>query len=92
VVTNHDVFGHYIDRYGLEFVGSIITSFDTSTELSEGDIRDLVAESVREAEQPIRTLRERLPLLKHASARPRPLEGWHNSPQRISAGRLPNRG
>jgi hypothetical protein len=52
VVTNHDVFGYYIDRYGLEFVGSIIPSFDTSTELSGSDIRDLVAESVREAEQP----------------------------------------
>jgi ABC-type Zn uptake system ZnuABC Zn-binding protein ZnuA len=43
VVTNHDAFGYYIDRYGLEFVGSIIPSFDTSTELSGKDIRDLVA-------------------------------------------------
>jgi len=43
VVTNHDAFGYYIDRYGLEFVGSIIPSFDTSTELSGRDIRDLVA-------------------------------------------------
>jgi hypothetical protein len=29
-----------------------IPSFDTSTELSGRDIRDLVAKSVREAEQP----------------------------------------
>ena len=43
MVTNHDAFGYYIDRYGLEFVGSIIPSFDTSTELSGRDIRDLVA-------------------------------------------------
>jgi ABC-type Zn uptake system ZnuABC Zn-binding protein ZnuA len=33
LVTNHDAFGYYIDRYGLQFVGSIIPSFDTSAEL-----------------------------------------------------------
>jgi zinc/manganese transport system substrate-binding protein len=43
LVTNHDAFGYYIDRYGLEFVGSIIPSFDTSAELSGTEIRDLVA-------------------------------------------------
>jgi ABC-type Zn uptake system ZnuABC Zn-binding protein ZnuA len=43
LVTNHDAFSYYIDRYGLEFVGSIIPSFDTSAELSGRDIRDLVA-------------------------------------------------
>ena len=43
LVTNHDAFGYYIDRYGLEFVGSIIPSFDSSAELSGRDIRDLVA-------------------------------------------------
>ena len=43
VVTNHDAFGYYLDRYGLEFVGSVIPSFDTSAELSGRDIRDLVA-------------------------------------------------
>ena len=43
VVTNHDAFGYFIDRYGLQFVGSIIPSFDTSAELSGRDIRDLVA-------------------------------------------------
>jgi ABC-type Zn uptake system ZnuABC Zn-binding protein ZnuA len=43
LVTNHDAIGYYIDRYGLEFVGSIIPSFDTSAELSGRDIRDLVA-------------------------------------------------
>src|SRR4029450_386868 len=30
LVTNHDAFGYYIDRYGLQFVGSVIPSFDTS--------------------------------------------------------------
>jgi ABC-type Zn uptake system ZnuABC Zn-binding protein ZnuA len=43
LVTNHDAFGYYIDRYGLQFVGSVIPSFDTSAELSGRDIRDLVA-------------------------------------------------
>ena len=43
VVTDHDAFGYYLDRYGLELVGSVIPSFDTSAELSGRDIRDLVA-------------------------------------------------
>jgi ABC-type Zn uptake system ZnuABC Zn-binding protein ZnuA len=43
VVTNHDAFGYYLDRYGLQFVGSVIPSFDTSAELSGRDLRDLVA-------------------------------------------------
>jgi ABC-type Zn uptake system ZnuABC Zn-binding protein ZnuA len=42
VVTNHDAFGYYLDRYGLELVGSVIPSFDSSAELSGRDIRDLV--------------------------------------------------
>jgi ABC-type Zn uptake system ZnuABC Zn-binding protein ZnuA len=44
LVTNHDAFGYYVDRYGLQFVGSVIPSFDSSAELSGRDIRDLVAE------------------------------------------------
>jgi ABC-type Zn uptake system ZnuABC Zn-binding protein ZnuA len=43
LVTNHDAFGYYIDRYGLQLVGSVIPSFDSSAELSGRDIRDLVA-------------------------------------------------
>jgi ABC-type Zn uptake system ZnuABC Zn-binding protein ZnuA len=43
LVTNHDAFGYFIDRYGLEFVGSVIPSFDSSAELSGRDIRELVA-------------------------------------------------
>ena len=43
LVTNHDAFSYYIDRYGLEFVGSIIPSFDTSAELSAKSVQDLVA-------------------------------------------------
>jgi ABC-type Zn uptake system ZnuABC Zn-binding protein ZnuA len=44
LVTNHDAFGYYVDRYGLDFVGSIIPSFDTSAELSAGAIADLVTQ------------------------------------------------
>ena len=43
LVTNHDAFGYYIDHFGLEFVGSIIPSFDTSAELSATQIADIVA-------------------------------------------------
>ncbi|MET7425090.1 metal ABC transporter substrate-binding protein [Dactylosporangium sp. NPDC005555] len=43
LVTNHDAFGYYIDRYGLQYVGAIIPSFDTSAELSAKDVDDIVA-------------------------------------------------
>ncbi len=43
VVTNHDAFGYFIDRYGLHYVGAVIPSFDTQAELSARDISDLVA-------------------------------------------------
>jgi zinc/manganese transport system substrate-binding protein len=46
VVTNHDALGYYIDRYDLEFVGSIIPSFDSSAELSATDI-DGIVEAIR---------------------------------------------
>jgi zinc/manganese transport system substrate-binding protein len=43
LVTNHDAFSYYVVRYQLEYVGSIIPSFDTSAELSGTEIQDLVA-------------------------------------------------
>jgi zinc/manganese transport system substrate-binding protein len=43
LVTNHDAFGYYVDRYKLEFVGSVIPSLDTSAELSAKQLTDLVA-------------------------------------------------
>lgn len=43
IVTNHDAFGYFTDHFGLQFVGSIIPSFDTQAELSPGDITQLVA-------------------------------------------------
>ncbi|MDQ4070709.1 MAG: metal ABC transporter substrate-binding protein [Actinomycetota bacterium] len=43
LVTNHDAFGYYVDRYGLDFVGAIIPSFDSQAELSSRDLSALVA-------------------------------------------------
>jgi ABC-type Zn uptake system ZnuABC Zn-binding protein ZnuA len=43
LVTNHDALGYYVDRYHLDFVGSIIPSFDTSAELSAKDVAEIVA-------------------------------------------------
>ncbi|MFI1990844.1 metal ABC transporter substrate-binding protein [Actinoplanes sp. NPDC020271] len=43
LVTNHDAFGYYVDRYKLQFVGSVIPSMDTSAELSAQQLTDLVA-------------------------------------------------
>jgi ABC-type Zn uptake system ZnuABC Zn-binding protein ZnuA len=43
IVTNHDAFGYYVDRYGLDFVGSIIPSFDTQAELSARDLSGIVS-------------------------------------------------
>ncbi len=43
LVTNHDAFGYYVDRYHLQFVGSVIPSQDTSAELSAKQLTDLVA-------------------------------------------------
>jgi zinc/manganese transport system substrate-binding protein len=43
LVTNHDAFGYYVDRYHLQFVGSVIPSMDTSAELSAQQLTGLVA-------------------------------------------------
>jgi zinc/manganese transport system substrate-binding protein/manganese/iron transport system substrate-binding protein len=43
LVTNHDAFGYYVEHYGLDYVGSVIPSFDSQAELSPHDINDLVA-------------------------------------------------
>ena len=41
-MTNHDALGYYVERFGLEFVGSIIPSFETSAEVSASQLSDLV--------------------------------------------------
>jgi ABC-type Zn uptake system ZnuABC Zn-binding protein ZnuA len=42
MVTNHDAFGYFIDRYGLIFVGSIIPSMSTGAQPSAQDVADLI--------------------------------------------------
>ena len=41
-VTNHEAFAYYGDRYGLQQIGSIVPSFDSTTELSAADVSRLV--------------------------------------------------
>lgn len=41
VVTNHDSFGYFFDRYGLEFVGAIIPGTSKETQPSAKDLADL---------------------------------------------------
>lgn len=43
LVTNHDALGYYCAHYGLEFVGSIIPSFDSAAELSGSQLSAIVA-------------------------------------------------
>ena len=43
LVTNHDAFRYFVERYELEFVGSIIPSFDSQAELSSRELSALVA-------------------------------------------------
>jgi ABC-type Zn uptake system ZnuABC Zn-binding protein ZnuA len=42
MVTNHDAFGYYIERYGLTFVGSIIPSMTTEAQPSAQDVAELI--------------------------------------------------
>jgi ABC-type Zn uptake system ZnuABC Zn-binding protein ZnuA len=44
IVTDHDALGYFIDEYGLDFVGSVFSSLDVSSEPSAQDIEALVAE------------------------------------------------
>jgi zinc/manganese transport system substrate-binding protein len=41
LVTNHDVFGYFADRYGFEVVGTVIPADTTTAEPSAGDLADL---------------------------------------------------
>ncbi|HEX3621996.1 MAG TPA: metal ABC transporter substrate-binding protein [Acidimicrobiales bacterium] len=43
LVTNHDAFGYYVERYGMQFVGSVIPSFDSQAELSSRQLSALVS-------------------------------------------------
>ena len=44
LVTNHEVFGYFADRYGFEVLGSIIPAGDTLSEPSADELADLAAE------------------------------------------------
>lgn len=48
LVTDHDAFPYYVARYHLEFVGSVIPSFDSAAEVSPGDLERLVDRIRRE--------------------------------------------
>lgn len=41
MVTNHDAFGYFIRRYGLEYVGAVIPSLSSEAQPSAGDIARL---------------------------------------------------
>ena len=41
-VTTHDSLGYFIDHFGLEYVGSVIPSFDTNSEVTAQQINELV--------------------------------------------------
>lgn len=41
IVTNHDSFGYFFDRYGLEFVGALIPGTSKDTQPSAKDLADL---------------------------------------------------
>lgn len=43
LVTNHEVFGYYADRYGFEVVGAVIPSLTTNAETSSKELEDLAA-------------------------------------------------
>jgi ABC-type Zn uptake system ZnuABC Zn-binding protein ZnuA len=47
-VTNHDAFGYFARRYGIEVLGSIIPALTTAAQPSAGDVRRLVAAIRRE--------------------------------------------
>ena len=46
LVTNHDAFGFFAERYGIEVLGSIIPGGSTTSQPSAGDVRRLV-EAIR---------------------------------------------
>ncbi|WP_108249201.1 metal ABC transporter substrate-binding protein [Planctomonas deserti] len=43
LVTNHDAFGYFVERYGITYVGSVLPGFDDNAEPSAAEIDELVA-------------------------------------------------
>jgi zinc/manganese transport system substrate-binding protein len=48
LVTDHDAFGYFADRYGLEVVGTVIPSLTTQAQPSAGELADLARTVERE--------------------------------------------
>lgn len=48
IVTNHDAFGYFIERYGLTYVGAVIPSVSTAGEASARELAELQATIKRE--------------------------------------------
>jgi ABC-type Zn uptake system ZnuABC Zn-binding protein ZnuA len=55
LVTNHDAFMYYVNRYGLTFVGSVIRSLSTDAEPSAADVQQLVRDIADQHVQAIYT-------------------------------------
>jgi zinc/manganese transport system substrate-binding protein len=51
LVTNHEVFGYFADRYGFEVVGTVIPAGSTTEGASAGRLADLI-EQIRRAQVP----------------------------------------
>ncbi|MEJ7561912.1 MAG: metal ABC transporter substrate-binding protein [Ilumatobacteraceae bacterium] len=49
LVTNHDAYGYFADRYGLEVVGTVIPSTSTMAETNAAELEELAAVAGREA-------------------------------------------
>lgn len=52
MVTDHEAFGHYADRYGLEIIGTVIPSYSTATEPSARELAEL-EEAIGEFSAPV---------------------------------------
>ncbi len=48
LVTDHDAFGYFADRYGLQVVGTVIPSLTTQAQPSAGELADLARTVARE--------------------------------------------
>jgi ABC-type Zn uptake system ZnuABC Zn-binding protein ZnuA len=53
IVTTHDSLGYFADRYGIEVVGSVLSSLSTQAQASAGDVQQLVEQIRREGVQAI---------------------------------------
>jgi zinc/manganese transport system substrate-binding protein len=69
LVTDHDAFGYFADRYGLEVVGTVIPSLTTQAQASAGDLAELTRTIEREGVTTIFSAQSVNPKLAEAVAR-----------------------